>query len=751
MKMRKLFAGLAAAATLLGGLALGAGTAVAQDVTVPNGAAWPTAEGEYPSVGRTLTIKAETKEQLENRTFQVSKLADYVYYQDANAVADPNNPVKGSVGLQTSGWGDANSGVPAAVQKAMAAATADNTDLNDQYAPTKDANGNPVYRSDDPLAWAAQAELKTGDNPTKSNGRLDQSPLSPWGGDTGLTRKFAEALELTNVQGLQTQTVDANTAPIQEHTNDAGETDYYYVTVNNVDPGLYVVLDARTQANAQLNSSYTFSLRMVVGTKLQLNADADSVLSNGEINLKNQNLPIHKQVVKGDATNGYTPNETPDYNVGDEVTYELSTTIPVYTGYDKNPEEPYNPSQGARTLNVLDTMSQGLTFKSVESVKLYDGNTEVATLKEATDSQPNDYQVDISYPGTYGKSNSTVEHDQVIVQGSQSSWDAIVAGKATSANIRLGGYVNEAAGSTSAASADGILSGKTVKIILKATLNKDALISTPDSAQANPNKVELLFSNNPENNYNMSRIPGGEVNVYTFKFQLEKYAKDAGKDVKLNGAKFKIAQGDTNQDFLKKEITRVGDNYTVTWTKTTEDQATEFVSGDYNEDGTVSESEAQNADYVGKIFGLDGLKTGTYTVKETQAPEGYQNTVLPSFSFTITANYKRDDATNPNAGAANEADKAWGDDYLSYKDNESDQQPTVHVNYSAESDDVWNLVDKDGTTTFQFNVKNVKNVTELPLTGAAGIAMFTVAGLLLAGAAALVFAKSRATKRALHA
>ena len=45
----------------------------------------------------------------------------------------------------------------------------------------------------------------------------------------------------------------------------------------------------------------------------------------------------------------------------------------------------------------------------------------------------------------------------------------------------------------------------------------------------------------------------------------------------------------------------------------------------------------------------------------------------------------------------------------------------------------------------------MKNVSELPLTGAAGTALFTVIGLLLAGAAATVALKSRETKRALRA
>ena len=62
--------------------------------------------------------------------------------------------------------------------------------------------------------------------------------------------------------------------------------------------------------------------------------------------------------------------------------------------------------------------------------------------------------------------------------------------------------------------------------------------------------------------------------------------------------------------------------------------------------------------------------------------------------------------------------------------------------------DAWNL-SKDNKGTFQ--VTNVKNIIQLPLTGAAGTMLFSVIGLLIAGAAVTVFVKSRSTKRALNA
>lgn len=68
--------------------------------------------------------------------------------------------------------------------------------------------------------------------------------------------------------------------------------------------------------------------------------------------------------------------------------------------------------------------------------------------------------------------------------------DAYKGGHVTT--IDLGKYVNKAEGSKSAT--DGILEGATVTVIVKAKLNKGALISQPGNLQKNPNKVDLEYS-----------------------------------------------------------------------------------------------------------------------------------------------------------------------------------------------------------------------------------------------------------------
>ena len=80
--------------------------------------------------------------------------------------------------------------------------------------------------------------------------------------------------------------------------------------------------------------------------------------------------------------------------------------------------------------------------------------------------------------------------------------------------------------------------------------------------------------------------------------------------------------------------------------------------------------------------------------------------------------------------------------------------PSFTVSFSKEdgsavltaTSDPWGLVN-----TSEKTVKNIKSITQLPLTGAAGTMLFSVIGLLIAGAAVTVFVKSRSTKRALNA
>ena len=143
MKMRKLFAGIAAAATLLGGMALGAASAQADGTSTT------------VNTSATFTFTAETAEQLTNAHLAAYKIGDYVQYGSAyGVVTNLDNEKAVDSALKTAG-----------------VATADNQDN---------------------LAAAL------------STGALDISPTRPWN-SPDKTRKFANALESENklIDGTQ--------------------------------------------------------------------------------------------------------------------------------------------------------------------------------------------------------------------------------------------------------------------------------------------------------------------------------------------------------------------------------------------------------------------------------------------------------------------------------------------------------------------------------------------------------------------
>lgn len=107
---------------------------------------------------------------------------------------------------------------------------------------------------------------------------------------------------------------------------------------------------------------------------------------------------------------------------------------------------------------------------------------------------------------------------------------------------------------------------------------------------------------------------------------------------------------------------------------------------------------------LGKVA-VRGLAEGVYTVQETKAPTGYAENFKVTFTVTIGEDGGEGTLTVDNLHQVNTTDKT---------------------------------------------VLNVKSITQLPLTGAAGTMLFTVVAVLLAGVAATVFAKSRFTKRALN-
>ena len=500
------------------------------------------------------------------------------------------------------------------------------------------------HSSDNPMGYLVEEVFKD------KSGKALSELTSPWGGDSSALRAFAKSLSKELAKAG---------APTADKTGDSalktGEN-------KELKQGLWFLKDVTTTDDTK----GTNSIPIITPTTF------DGADSWGTVTLKNTTPTIDKKLVdsKGDGT--YESNTQPDYAVGDDVYYELTSTVPVYTGYDI--DSTMKDATKTRIFKINDTASKALTVSAgtvIESVKLTPAQGTAVTLVK-----DKDYTVTVADYGDVNTPNT----------------DAYKGGHVTT--IDLGKYVNKAEGSQSAT--DGILEGATVTVIVKVKLNKDALISNPGNLQKNPNKVDLEYSNRPEEVNHAHKVPGPEVPVYAYKFDILK--TDKAGTTKLPGAKFTIKAVSGTSKHDGKYL------------------------GSYGKDGwSYLDSEPAVADTDGVFttgtdgkINVSGLDAGTYEVHEIAPPDGYTAISLPKFQFTITPT-----VSNEVAGR---------------------KTITVVALSLAKGADVRALLSQDGKT---LNIWNAKNITELPKTGGAGLAMIVAVGALFIAASGIFALRAR--------
>lgn len=254
---------------------------------------------------------------------------------------------------------------------------------------------------------------------------------------------------------------------------------------------------------------------------------------------------------------------------------------------------------------------------------------------------------------------------------------------ATVTTVDLAHYVN---------TNDNIASGATVTVTLTAVVDSDAVIA----GVGNPNTVELAYSRTPSGEKH--QVPGPTVRVYTYDFSI--YKTNMAGDTALSGAQFAIARVDSNAEtFMTQDAaTKAWKNLTTAKPAADADEGVFTTSAD------------------GKIA-MSGLPAGEYHVYEIKAPDGYTSIGLPDFKFTITPTFDTAGTT------------------------------VTSVAYEKTTNTDGNRVSfGTGETASMAQIKNAKNLTELPMTGDLGIKVFVTVGVLLmaAGAAFALSARMRA-------
>lgn len=684
--LKRFFAGVAAAAMAVGGFALGAGAAMA-------------AFGEGSSDDNPLKeTTTDTTARIAVRDDSYELRADrYKAYLVAAYDMDNMKPAASNadyLDIETLKYtqGDLPDDT---LQTALKAAGVDSSTLTDTDA-----------------IYSALKAVAT------------QSPNAPYGyTDTtnpgtpvATERKFADALGSALDKMSSTDLGKLTSTKITP----VGHGDAYTLTAVPK-TGLYLVWDTMKDTPDTTETS-TRSVPMLVSSTLYKAptntvypglwlSDGNHTNVSGIIDVKNTYGDVLKQVVKKDGT---TPNLNPSYSIGDTVTFQLQTNIPNYAGYTKNTDP---KASDARKLLVTDTFEKNAHTKipfsdpKVTSVKLYRANNVTGVYEELKNGA-------LTPDTDYTAAPTTVSDTDKTVNGMTIDLAKLVNGDGTTA-----------AGAT-------WQTNDSVVITLTATLNKDAFVTNTAGAETtgidpngNANSVKVDFSDHTATGHH--EVLGPTVNVYSFKFSLVKqYRKD---NTPLQNAQFAIKNPDG------KWLTRGADG---TWgTVDTEPIAnTAYPTEPSPDETTLNTLNGKGVfltDGNGEIA-FNGLEEGKYTVHEIKAPQGYFQNALPSFDVTIDPTYTKDDSngsqTTFDANEDEDEDVVSGDHILT----------TLEYKYDTSKSNGLVTATKN---TSSVTVDNVKSITELPKTGAAGIAFFCVIGVAIVALAGVFAVRARKASR----
>ena len=356
--------------------------------------------------------------------------------------------------------------------------------------------------------------------------------------------------------------------------------------------------------------------------------------TNATVNMKSNYPTVVKKV--NDKT-------ADDVNIGDTVTYTLTSKVPDMTGYT------------SYVFNFKDTLSAGLTFKEITSVTVGDTTiTKVEAGQEAND----------TYTLTQTGQNITITMNNFLASNKDKA-------------------------------------GQEIKVTYTATLNKYAVTGF----DANKNSATIEYSNKPGTTDKGESEPS-IVDVHTFNFTIFKYYLKGETKTGLANAEFELYKANEAGDAADTNAKiNIVDERNGVYRQATADEAkaTGFTSAKI-----VSDTD-------GKVQ-VKGLDAGTYYLRETKAPAGY-NKLLSDIKVEIKANY--DETTGK---------------LTSY---------SVDYTYNGTKTTGTAITNKDNSP--EVAVEN-KTGAQLPSTGSKGALMVTLAGIVLFGAltASKAFGKKKA-------
>lgn len=310
------------------------------------------------------------------------------------------------------------------------------------------------------------------------------------------------------------------------------------------------------------------------------------VAGTTNIAIKNAKPTVDKQVQDettdaeaGADADGY--GESADHAINESFNFKLKANILA----DADLKE-----YSTYAIKFNDTMCDGVTYEGIESVTVKSGSN--SKTLAATD-----YTLDVTnIKNDGGGSFTLLINDIKTLLPASTTWGE---------------------------------SDIVVEVIYKAHLNEKAVVdddsrSNGTITDTNYNSVYLNYSNNPDATGGGTTQPGGKsetdyVWVFTYEVDNTKYKISADAGNELEGAEFKLYDSTGNT-----EIGLIYDNGLAAYRP--------VASGE-----PVTVMKSSDAASTKGQFNIKGLDAGTYVLKETKAPDGYN--AAENITFTIGATH----------------------------------------------------------------------------------------------------------------
>lgn len=452
--------------------------------------------------------------------------------------------------------------------------------------------------------------------------------------------------------------------------------------------GYYVVL-ANVSAGGSSYTSVSLGMLTVAGNK-------NTQIGNGTAKI---GLPTVEKKVKENQTTNYPTtaatheetsgdkswNDVADYNIGDAVPFKLYGTLP-------SDLENY----GSYYYEFQDTLDSQFTAPDEKDIVIKVGDKTVDTANSDTD-------VFIDVDSINNKINIIIED---IKKLKDTAGDAIKVSKAS-----------------------------VITVEYSAVLNENAKVGAPGQE----NKVKLVYSSNPNENYVPSKdttkdkpsdngeTPEDKVIVYTYAVEIDKkFFNAVGDELTVDeleegtyeAVKFNLQQGGTNLTFSEYKGNDGAYDYVV-------DKNGSITNLTLTETGGIDGDLSTKADN-NLVIRIKGLDEGEYTLKEIAGPNGFN--LAADQTLEIIANTGNTQTWNGTEQPL--ASFTW----------------TVN-NEGGENNNINTSDNGENKATASLEVQNKQGST-LPSTGGIGTTMFYLGGgCMVAVAGIFLISKKRMGKQ----